>query len=184
MAAPAVAGAAFFWVIEVDPSNFTVETTNFDDIAAEFHARVSHMVWCNVASVDDACRPRSRIMHPIWEGKTGWIGTWLTSVKSNHEAPSLKIRQLRNHPFVSLAYVADVMKPVYVDCHADVHSDPETKRHFTDLAGSLPLPYGYDAAELFGGPEDPRFGVLRLEPLRIALVDFPAPPGAVIVWTA
>jgi hypothetical protein len=168
----------------VDAPDFTVETTSFDDISAEFHARVARMVWCNVASVDDSCRPRSRIMHPLWEGQTGWIGTWLTSVKSNHEAPSLKIRQLQDHPFVSLAYVADVMKPVYVDCRVDVLSDRETKRQFADLAGSLPPPYGYEVAEIFGGPEDARFGVLRLEPLRIAVVDFPAPPGKVIVWRA
>jgi hypothetical protein len=49
----------------MDTSDFTVEVTDFAEIAAEFHARVARMVWSNVATVDDQCRPRSRIMHPI-----------------------------------------------------------------------------------------------------------------------
>lgn len=166
----------------MDTPDFTVVTSNFDDIAEEFHARVARMVWCNVASVDGDCRPRSRIMHPIWEGQTGWIGTWLTSVRSGHQSPSLKIEHLRANPYVSLAYVGDVMKPVYVDCRVEVRDDPASKQRFSELARALPPPYGYDPAELFGEPDEPRYGVLRLEPMRIALVDFPAPPGKVLVW--
>lgn len=166
----------------MDAPDFTIEASNFDDIAEAFHARVARMVWCNVASVDSDCRPRSRIMHPLWEGKTGWIGTWLTSVRSGHQAPSLKVEQLRANPSASLAYVGDVMKPVYVDCRVEVRDDPKAKRRFSELARALPPPYGYDPAELFGTPVEPRYGVLRLEPTRIALVEFPAPPGRVIVW--
>jgi general stress protein 26 len=161
-----------------------IDTTDFTEIADEFHERVARMVWCDVASVDEQCRPRSRIMHPIWDGATGWIGTWLTSVKEKHQAPSLKVRQLAQNPHVSLAYVADITKPVYVDCRVEIIDDPEAKRRFSDLARALPPPYGYDPADFFGPPDDPRFGVLRLEPSRIALVDFPAPPGKIVVWRA
>ena len=160
----------------------TIEAASFDEIANEFHDRVARMVWCNVATVDEECRPRSRIMHPIWEGSVGWIGTWRTSVKSGHRAPSLKVKQLERNPHVSLAYVAEVTKPVYVDATAEVIDDPDGKRHFRALARSIPPPYGYDPAEVFGGGDDPRFAILRLVPARIALVDFPAPPGKVIVW--
>jgi hypothetical protein len=185
MIPPAQAGGiASSGVMAVDAPSFTVEAASFDEIADEFHARVSRMVWCNVASVDANCRPRSRIMHPIWEGQTGWIGTWLTSVRSGHQAPSLKVQQLREHPYVSLAYVSDIMQPVYVDCRVEVRSDLESKRRFSELARAFPPPYGYDPAELFGKPEESRFGVLRLEPTRIALVEFPAPPGKVLVWRA
>lgn len=166
----------------MDLADFTIETTDFAAIAAEFHDRVSRMVWCNVATVDDHCRPRSRIMHPIWEGATGWIGTWGTSAKANHQTPSLKIRQMANNPHASLAYVTDVMKPVYVDARIEIIEDVAGKRRFWDLARSLPPPYGYDPAEVFSEPDDPRFVVLRLEPSRIAVVDFPAPPGRVYIW--
>lgn len=121
-------------------------------------------------------------MHPIWEGSIGWIGTWLTSVKSGHETPSLKVTLVRENPHVSLAYVAEILKPVYVDCRAEVIDDPDEKQRFSELARSIPPPYGYDPAEMFGPPEDPRFGVLKLLPSRIALVEFPAPPGKVVVW--
>ena len=168
----------------METPDFTVEAPGFDDIAAEFHERVARMVWCSVATVDAQCRPRSRIMHPIWEGTVGWIGTLRTSVMAKHLAPSLKVKQLEGNPHVSLAYVAEVNKPVYVDGRAEVVEDPDSKRRFCALARSLPPPYGYDPAEVFGGPDDPRFAVLRLVPARIALVDFPAPPGKVVVWRA
>ena len=82
----------------------------FTDIADEFLARVNKMVWCNVATIDTKERPRSRILHPIWQGDVGWITTRRGSPKEKH---------LAEHPYVSLAYIADVVKPVYVDCKAE-----------------------------------------------------------------
>lgn len=61
---------------------FTVGVTDFSEIANEFHARVSRMVGYNVTTVDQECRPRSRIMHPIWDVATGYIRSWGTSVRS------------------------------------------------------------------------------------------------------
>ncbi|MFN8452110.1 MAG: hypothetical protein U0521_26830 [Anaerolineae bacterium] len=52
-----------------------MRVTDFSEIEGEFIRRVHTMVWCSVASVDSQGRPRSRILHPIWEGATGWIGT-------------------------------------------------------------------------------------------------------------
>ena len=43
----------------------------FADIADEFAARTQRIVWCTVATVDESGRPRTRILHPIWEGTTG-----------------------------------------------------------------------------------------------------------------
>jgi general stress protein 26 len=163
-------------------SDVTSEATDFGEIAAEFRARVERMVWCNVASVDAEGRPRSRIMHPIWEDQVGWIGTWLTSNKANHEKESLKITHLRRNPHVSLAYVSEVMNPVYVDCQVEILDTVEAKRKFAELATSFPEPYGYDPAQIFGEPDDPSVAVLRLTPTRIALVEFPAPPGRVVIW--
>ncbi|MEZ4562880.1 MAG: pyridoxamine 5'-phosphate oxidase family protein [Thermomicrobiales bacterium] len=161
---------------------FTVEVADFSEIADEFHARVSRMVWCNVATVDHECRPRSRIMHPIWDGATGYIGTWGTSVRSDHQRPSVKMAHLRQHPHASLAYIAEPFTPVYVDCQVEVIEDAAGKAQFCELARSVPEPYGYDPAPLFGGPENPHFVVLKLAPTRIALVEFPAPPGKVHIW--
>lgn len=162
---------------ENEPTNFA---TTFSDIADEFHARVSRTVWCNVATVDAECRPRSRILHPVWDGLDGWIGVWLTSTKTQER--SLKIAHITANPHVSLAYIADVATPVYIDATAEVSADPAVKQHFFELANAFPPPYGYDPAQIFGEADNPRFGVLHVIPSRIALVEFPAPPGKVIVW--
>src|SRR5690606_4076991 len=57
---------------------------DFSEIEAEFIQRVHTMVWCNVATVDSRNRPRSRVLHPIWEGSTGWITTHRSSHKARH----------------------------------------------------------------------------------------------------
>ncbi|HEU0115654.1 MAG TPA: hypothetical protein VFQ80_13300, partial [Thermomicrobiales bacterium] len=75
------------------------------DLAAEFHDRAARMVCCNMATVDERDRPRSRIVHPIWEDSLGWIGTWRTAVNSANFARSLKVRQLAHNLYVSLAYI-------------------------------------------------------------------------------
>ena len=56
---------------------------NFAEIETEFIERVHSIVWCSVATIDSRQRPRSRILHPIWEGATGWIGTHRNSHKSS-----------------------------------------------------------------------------------------------------
>src|SRR4030095_13729196 len=79
----------------------SMEIRHFSKIEEEFIGRVHTMVWCNVATVDSRQRPRSRILHPLWEGSTGWVGTHRNSFKSKH---------LEQNPYVSLAYITDVMK--------------------------------------------------------------------------
>ena len=91
---------------------------------------------------------------------------------------------LGRNPHVSLAYIGEITRPVYVDARAEVIEDGDGKARFCDLARCLLPPNGYDPAEVFAGPDDPRFAVLRLVPSRIDLVEFPAPPGKVIVWRA
>src|SRR6476646_10751477 len=114
-----------------------MDVASFSDIEEEFMARVRRIVWCTVATVDGKGRPRSRILHPIWEGSTGWIGTHRYSHKSHH---------LDNNPYVSLAYIKDVFKPVYVDCTAAWIDDLDMKQRIWDLFKNTPEPLGYDPA--------------------------------------
>lgn len=166
----------------MDVPEFTVEVADFNEIAEEFHTWVARMVWCNVETVGGQSQPRSRIMHPIWDDAVGWIGTWGTSLRSGHQEPSLKVQHLRQHPYASLAYVAEPFPPVYIECRVEVLEDVADKTQFSDLARSHPGPYGYNPDDLFGGPDNPYFVVLKLTPERIALVEFPAPPGKVFIW--
>jgi general stress protein 26 len=148
--------------------------TNFSDLEEEFIARAHAIVWCNVATVDALNRPRSRVLHPIWEGQAGWIATGRNSPKGKH---------LSHSPFVSLAYVADPLKPIYVECHAAWDDTPATKAHIWQLFGKVPPPLGYDLAAFFGNVDNPAYGVLRLTPWRVELANL-FEPQQVKVWKA
>ncbi|HEY7801816.1 MAG TPA: pyridoxamine 5'-phosphate oxidase family protein [Dehalococcoidia bacterium] len=151
------------------------EATSFAEIQPEFMARVSRIVWCTVATVDRKGRPRARILHPIWEGATGWIATGRQSLKAKHIAST---------PFVSLSYWDPKHEQVYADCAAAWEDDIDEKRRLWDLYKSTPPPLGYDLALFWKSPDDPALGMLKLTPWRIelsALADLPAgrPP---LVW--
>jgi uncharacterized pyridoxamine 5'-phosphate oxidase family protein len=139
---------------------------NFTEIETEFIARVNKMIWCSVATIDEKQRPRSRILHPIWEGATGWICTHRNSHKSRH---------LAQNPYVSLAYTADMMNPVYADCLTEWIDDLEVKKRVWEMFKSTPPPLGFDPAHDFIHVEHENFGLLKLTPWRIDLVSFPAP---------
>ena len=143
-----------------------MRVASFEEIEQEFTERVHRMVWCNVASVDSRNRPRSRILHPIWEGATGWIATRRHSHKSKH---------IDHNPYVSLAYIADTLKPVYVDCVAEWADDDATKQRIWNLFLSTPPPVGYDPAPVFKSVDHPDYGVLKLTPWRIQLYSWPDP---------
>lgn len=68
---------------------------SFDEIAGEFDRRIRRVVWCSAATIDTKNRTRTRIVHPIWEGRTGWI-------TSRRGAP--KGRHLAHNPHLSLSY--------------------------------------------------------------------------------
>lgn len=144
----------------------------FDEIEPEFRARADKMVWAVVATVDTDGRPSTRVLHPIWEGDTGWIMTYRNSIKSRH---------LAGNPHVSVAYGADAMHPVYVEAVASWEDDLETKRRVWEFFRSIPEPLGYDPAPMFVAPDHENFGLLRLDPWKISL----ATPGGdpwMMVW--
>ncbi|HEY7035591.1 MAG TPA: pyridoxamine 5'-phosphate oxidase family protein [Thermomicrobiales bacterium] len=150
-------------------------THDFEAIAPEFLERVNRIVWCSAATVDGRGRPRSRILHPIWEGGICWITTNRTSFKGRH---------LARNPYVSLAYV-DPAKPAYADCLATWADDPVDKRHVWDLALRTPPPLGFDPATIYDpidGTTTGRLplGVLKLVPYRIVLTQWPDP---LWMWT-
>jgi general stress protein 26 len=140
----------------------TVDVSSFTEIEAEFLERVHGMVWCNVATVDRLNRPRSRVLHTIWEGSTGWTATRRHSFKAKH---------LEHSPQVSLAYIADLMKPVYVDALATWADDLADKQRVWDLFASTAPPLGYDPAPIFQSPDHPDFGLLKFTPWRIKLAE-------------
>ncbi|HVN87624.1 MAG TPA: pyridoxamine 5'-phosphate oxidase family protein [Candidatus Binatia bacterium] len=135
--------------------------TAFTDIEAEFRKRTERIVWCNVTTIDAKNRPRSRILHPLWERSTGWIATGRHSTKERH---------LTHNPYVSCCYWDPQHEQVYAECTAQWIDDLATKQRVWDLFKSAPPPLGYDLAMFWpGGPSDPTCGILQLTPWRIEL---------------
>src|SRR5215203_6895308 len=81
----------------------------FAEIEEDFADRIRSMIYCSAATIDSHQRPRSRVLHTIWEGQTGWVTT---------EAKAAKVKQLAASPFISLAFIADAFKPLYIECRA------------------------------------------------------------------
>ena len=148
--------------------------SSFAEIEQAFIERAHSAVWCSVATVDRQGRPRSRVLHPYWEGSTGWIATNRNSYKSSH---------LAANPFVSVAYLAEPFKPVYAECRAEWADDPATKWRIWELFKNAPEPLGYDPGITWGDVENPEYGVLRLSPWRIELYDLLQQHNRVI-WRA
>ena len=144
------------------------DVSSFDDIRDEFERRVRKTVWATVATVDRAGNPRTRLMHPVWDGSTGYIGTLPGTLLARHVAM---------HPRVSLSY-GDVSEPVYVDAVAHFVDDPDERRRAWDYIKSLPEPYGFDPAAIHplwaDGPGAPGWAVLKLTPVRIDIFIPPA----------
>ena len=153
-----------------------MDVTSFAEIEEEFMARVRRIAWCTVATVDAKGRPRTRILHPIWEGTTGWIATGRHSHKEKH---------LAKNPYVSLSYWDPQHQQIYADCKAEWCDDAAEKRRVWDLYKNTPPPLGYDPQMIWaGGVEDPKIveeaWADELE-ARIARAD--ASPHEGIDWT-
>lgn len=136
---------------------------SFAEIESEFLARVHKIVWCIVATTDTRYRPRARVLHPIWEGSTGWILTRRHSHKAKH---------LAHNPYVSLIYMESPAYQIYADCRTEWVEEIAAKQRIWDMFKSVPEPLGYDPAPLFGSVEDAGTGLLKLTPWRIELADF------------
>lgn len=144
--------------------------SSFEELHAEFITRVRQAVYANMATIDRRDRPRSRIVHPIWEGSTGWIVSWPQTPKSTH---------LAHNPHVSLAYIRDFEKPVYVDGTAEWKHERAEKLRVWNVIKATPPPLGYDPEPIFGTIDHIHFGVLKFTPWRIELCTLGADP---IIW--
>jgi len=111
------------------------------ETAPAFVDMAHRIVWCGVATVDQRGRPRSRVLHPIWqwdgESLHGWIATGPTPQKLAH---------LEQSPFVSCTYWAESQDTCTADCTATWYVDDDTRTMVWDLFKNGPAPVGYDPA--------------------------------------
>jgi hypothetical protein len=153
-------------------------------VAPAFVEMAHRIVWCSVATVDGQGRPRTRILHPIWqwdgERLVGWIATSPTPVKRAH---------LEAQPNVSLSYWAPTHDTCTAECRASWAFDDETRTMVWELFRNGPPPVGYDPGMVpaWPSPTSDAFAALRLEPWRLRV--FPGSVlmgqgGAVLRWRA
>lgn len=147
-----------------------MRVSSFEELQAEFLVRVVPIVYANMATIDTKNRLRSRIVHPIWEGSTGWIVSWPATPKSKH---------LAHNPHVSLAYIKDIEKPVYVECTAEWKHDRAEKLRVWDVIKNAPPPMGFDPESHYQNIDHIHFGLLKLTPWRIELYTLRGEP---IIW--
>jgi hypothetical protein len=105
--------------------------------------------------------PRTRILHPIWEGSTGWIAA---------TSGSFKMRQIRAEPRVSLTYWDQTQDNVHIEAVSTVAEDQADRSRIWDLFAATPPPLGYDpiVSGRAARPIRPT-ALLRLDPTRIEL---------------
>ncbi len=143
------------------------------EIAPAFVEMAHQIVWCSAATVDAQGRPRSRVLHPIWQWDgnelVGWIGTGPTPVKQAH---------LKASPYMSLNYWSPSQDTCVAECEVSWAFDEATRTMVWNLLASAPEPVGYDPAIIPGwdSPTSDAFAVLHLKPWRLRVF-----PGSVLM---
>ena len=143
------------------------------ETAPAFVEMAHRIVWCSAASVDGQGRPRSRILHPIWQwdGATlrGWIATGPTPAKRAH---------LEAAPYLSLSYWSPNHDTCVAECRAAWAFDDDTRRAVWQRFVDAPPPVGYDPRMIpaWDSPTSPAFAALTLEPWRLRVF-----PGSVLL---
>ena len=130
---------------------------SFTDIA-------HRIVWCTLATVDRHGRPRSRVVHPVWETTDdvviGWVWTRPTPLKRAH---------LRHHRFVSCTCWDPQHDVAVAECDARWEMDSAERERVWGLVATPAPPLGWDPATIFpGGPTVRKAGLLRLDPWRLS----------------
>jgi len=139
--------------------------TSFASLATDFFRYTADIVLCTATTVDARGRPRSRMLHPIWEVvdglPVGWVVTSQTAVKSAH---------LAANPHLACMYWSPAQHTVAIDCLARWATADE-KPHVWDLFMTTPPPLGYDLSG-FGDSRwgNPLFNPLRLDAWRVQIV--------------
>jgi hypothetical protein len=155
-----------------------------EDVAPAFVEMAHRIVWATVATVDTAGNPSTRILHPVWQwdgaALTGWIAT---------SPKSLKARHLRRVPRISLTYWSPNHDTCSATCATEWELSDEQRREGWRRFAEAPAPVGYTPSIVPGwdSPEAPAFGILRVDPTSVRVMDgarMLGGPGRLLTWRA
>jgi Pyridoxamine 5'-phosphate oxidase len=134
------------------------------DALDAFMATAQRIVYCSLATVDRQGRPRSRLVHAVWErpdrdGLLGWVGSRPTPFRRAH---------IEQTPYVSCFYWDPAHDVAVAECEVTWIEDDEGRRDAWERLSSAPEPMGYDPAPIWrDGPTGDDFAALRLDPWRV-----------------
>lgn len=143
------------------------------EVAPAFVEMAHRIVWCTAATVDAQGRPRSRILHPIWQWDgarlVGWIATSPTTTKRAH---------LQASPYMSINYWSPSHDTCAAECGASWAFDDATRTMVWNLFLAAPPPVGYNPkiVPAWESPVCEAFAVIRLEPWRLRVF-----PGTILL---
>ncbi|HEY9329955.1 MAG TPA: pyridoxamine 5'-phosphate oxidase family protein [Streptomyces sp.] len=143
------------------------KTDTFTDVQDTFFSYIRDIKYATMITVDRRNRPRARVLLPVWEiadGRpVGWLAAYRTPVKAAHLAHS---------PYTTYSYWNPRQNTVHVDALSIWAETGTDRQHAWDLyLEGGPPGVGYDPVHYWrGGPEDPEYHVIRIEPWRIQLV--------------
>jgi hypothetical protein len=132
-------------------------------VAEQFVTIAHRVVWCTMATVDRHNRPRSRIVHPVWEIRDGALHGLLAT-----RPTPLKLAHLAHAPHVSCTYWDPAHDVAVAECAAR-WLDEAGREEAWERIKRAPAPVGYDPATIWpDGPAGPEFAVIALEPWRVS----------------
>jgi hypothetical protein len=155
-----------------------------EEIAPAFVALAHQIVWATAATTDPGGWPSTRILHPVWQwdgvSLTGWIATSPLSPKA---------ADLAGAPRMSLTYWRPNQDTCTARCLAAWESTAEERAAGWARFRDAPAPLGYDPKLIPGwtSPDAPTFGILRLEPVALRLMEgtrMAGGSGALLTWRA
>lgn len=153
-------------------------------VAPAFVDMAHRIVWTTGATVDANGRPRTRVLHPIWEWADGQLTGWIATVPQSPKAADLNAT-----PSLSLTYWVPNQDTCSADCDVTWDDTPELRKAGWDRFLNGPAPVGYDPAIIPGWDtsDAPAFGVLRLRPHRLRVMSgtvMTAGQGELLTWHA
>jgi hypothetical protein len=155
-----------------------------EDVAPVFVEMAHRIVWATAATVDSRGEPSTRILHPIWqwdgESLTGWVATSPRSPKARHLAAT---------PRISFTYWHPNQDTCTVRCSTAWEDTPEQRAEGWRRFAEAPAPVGYDPSIIpqWPDPQAPEFGILRLEPTSLRLLEgtvMTSGAGRMLTWNA
>ena len=106
---------------------------DFSEMADDFQRLTAEIVYCTVTTVDERHRPRSRVLHPIFEVVDGEPQGWAVTDRT-----PVKVRHLAANPHVACFYWSPAQNTVSIDCVASWATDDAERRHAWALFAAPP----------------------------------------------